>query len=177
VIYAGLSMFAAGSFVAAAAPTLYLVILGRVRQGAGAISAAVMALAADLTRDEHRAKAMALIGSTIGLSFALSLVVSPWLNQHIGVPGIFTMTGVLALAAMLVVWRVVPNVVDTPRVSKSDALSEFWSVLVDPQLARLNYGVFALHAVLMALFIAIPFSLRWQAALPTGAGGLRAWSS
>ncbi|HEV7803722.1 MAG TPA: MFS transporter, partial [Burkholderiales bacterium] len=153
MIYAGLSMFAAGSFVAAAAPTLYLVILGRVMQGAGAISAAVMALAADLTRDEHRAKAMALIGSTIGLSFALSLVVSPWLNQHIGVPGIFTMTGVLALAAMLVVWRVVPNVVDTPRVSKSDALSEFWSVLVDPQLARLNYGVFALHAVLMALFI------------------------
>ena len=83
---------------------IYVVIFGRVLQGAGAISAAVIALAADLTREEHRTKAMAMIGSTIGLTFALSLVASPWLNQLIGVPGIFAMTGVLALLAIGVVY-------------------------------------------------------------------------
>jgi MFS family permease len=167
VIYVGLAVFAGGSFIAAAAPNLYIVILGRVLQGGGAISAAVMAMAADLTREEQRTKAMAMIGSTIGLSFALSLVASPWLNHHIGVPGIFALTGVLAMLAMLVVWRVVPDVTDVRRASKSGVLRDFLSVLVHPQLARLNYGVFALHAVLMALFIAIPFSLR-DAGLPLG---------
>ena len=88
VIYFGLAVFAFGSFVAAAADDIYVVILGRVLQGAGAISAAVIALVADLTREEHRTKAMALIGSMIGLTFAVSLAASPWLNQLIGVPGI-----------------------------------------------------------------------------------------
>jgi MFS family permease len=167
VIYVGLTIFAVGSFVAAAAPNLYIVILGRVLQGAGAISAAVMAMAADLTREEQRAKAMAMIGSTIGLAFAVSLIVSPWLNRHIGVPGIFAMTGVLALLAMVVVWRIVPEVVETKPNTRGGPLRAFVAVLADPQLARVNYGVFALHAVLMALFIAIPFSLR-DAGLPIG---------
>jgi MFS family permease len=167
VIYAGLSLFAFGSLVAAAAPTLYVVIAGRVLQGAGAISAAVMAMAADLTREEQRTKAMAMIGSTIGLAFALSLVASPWLNDHIGVPGIFAMTAVLALVAMLVVWRVVPDVVEVRRESRARALREFGAVIAVAQLARLNYGIFVLHAVLMALFIAVPFALR-DAGLPVG---------
>ena len=179
IIYMGLALFAIGSFIAAAASTIYIVIVGRILQGAGAISAAVMAMAADLTREEHRTKAMAMIGSTIGLAFALSLVGSPWLDRHIGVPGIFAMTGVLALAAMLVVWRIVPDVPDTHTVSRANALREFARVLVHPQLARLNYGIFALHAVLMALFIVVPFSLRdaglalpqhWQVYLPVMLG-------
>src|SRR5574340_568209 len=91
VIYGGLILFAVGSFVAASATDIYGVIFGRIIQGAGAISAAVMALAADLTREEHRTKAMATIGSTIGMTFAVSLVASPWLNHVIGVPGIFAM--------------------------------------------------------------------------------------
>jgi MFS family permease len=165
VIYVGLSLFAAGSFVAAAAPSIYVVIVGRVMQGAGAISAAVMAMAADLTREEQRTKAMAMIGSTIGLAFAVSLVASPWLDSHIGVPGIFAMTGVLALTAMLVVWRVVPDVPDAQVKAPAAGLRQFASVFADPQLVRLNYGVFALHAVLMALFIAIPLSMR-DAGLP-----------
>ena len=165
VIYAGLVIFAAGSFVAAAATSIYVVIAGRVLQGAGAISAAVMAMAADLTRDEHRTKAMAMIGSTIGLAFAFSLVASPWLAGVIGVPGLFALTGVLALAAMLVVWRVVPDVLEQKRSPRVSALGEFWQALCDPQLARLNYGIFVLHAVLMSLFIAVPFSLR-DAGLP-----------
>jgi predicted MFS family arabinose efflux permease len=165
VIYVGLAIFAAGSFIAAAAPNIYVVILGRVLQGGGAISAAVMAMAADLTREEHRTKAMAMIGSTIGLAFAFSLVASPWLAGIIGVPGLFALTGVLAVAAMLVVWRVVPDVPDVPRSAQRAAMREFRDALADPQLARLNYGIFALHAVLMALFIVVPFSLR-DAGLP-----------
>ena len=160
-------MFAAGSFIAAAASTIYVVIAGRVLQGAGAISAAVMAMAADLTREQHRTKAMAMIGSTIGLAFAVSLIASPWLNRHIGVPGIFAMTGILALAAMFVVWQIVPDVFEARAPSRGGMLREFSAVLVDPQLARLNYGIFALHAVLMALFIVVPFRLR-DAGLPLG---------
>ncbi len=179
VIYAGLAIFAAGSFVAALGVHIYIVILGRMLQGAGAISAAVMAMAADLTRDEHRAKAMAMIGSTIGATFALSLVLSPWLNRVIGVPGIFAMTGVLVLCAMGVVYALVPDVPREPRSADVRGLAQFAAVLRDPQLVRLYYGVFALHAVLMALFIAVPFDLRaaglpvdqhWHVYLPVMAG-------
>lgn len=160
VIYLGLLMFAAGSFIAAWAPNIYVVIIGRVLQGAGAISAAVIALASDLTREEHRTKSMAMIGSTIGLVFALSLVLAPWLNDRIGVPGIFTLTGVLALGAMLVIRLIVPSIPDAPVARRSGLWADLKSVLADPQLARLNWGIFALHAVLMALFIAVPFALR-----------------
>lgn len=179
VIYFGLAIFAAGSFVAALGINIYVVILGRMLQGAGAISAAVMAMTADLTRDEHRAKAMAIIGSTIGATFAASLVFSPWLNQVIGVPGIFVMTGVLVLAAMGVVYALVPDVPEAPHRSDMRGLEQFVTVLRDPQLVRLYYGVFALHAILMALFIAVPLDLRaaglpverhWQVYLPVMAG-------
>jgi MFS family permease len=165
VMYLGLLLFAVGSFVAATAPNIYIVILGRILQGAGAISAAVIALAADLTREEHRTKSMAMIGSTIGLVFALSLVAAPWLNQLIGVPGIFAVTGVLALGAMLVIWLIVPPVSSAPVVRTTGLWADLKNVLADPQLARLNWGIFALHAVLMALFIAVPFALR-DAGLP-----------
>ena len=182
VIYVGLAIMAAGSFVAALGIHIHVVILGRMLQGAGAISAAVMAMTADLTRDEHRAKAMAMIGSTIGGTFALSLVLSPWLNRVIGVPGIFALTGILVLSAMWIVYALVPDAPDRPR--RADArggLAEFAAVMKDPQLGRLYYGVFALHAVLMALFIAVPLDLReaglpvdhhWQVYLPVMAGSL-----
>ena len=176
VIYAGLALFALGSFIAAFATDIYWVIFGRIIQGAGAISAAVMALAADLTREEHRTKAMATIGMTIGVVFALSLAVAPALNQWIGVPGIFAMTGILALAAMLVVNKFIPD----PQVSRFHSDTEaspasFGSVLRNTQLLRLDYGIFALHATLMALWLVVPFNLReaglavndhWQIYLP-----------
>jgi MFS family permease len=175
VIYMGLAIFAVGSFVAALGIHIYVVILGRVLQGAGAISAAVMAMAADLTRDEQRTKAMAMIGSTIGATFALSLVASPWLNHVIGVPGIFALTGVLALAAIGVVYGVVPAAPAPPQRHERRGFPAFWQVFKDPQLLRLNYGILALHATLMAMFISVPFSLRaaglgvaqhWQVYLP-----------
>jgi len=176
VIYLGLILFAIGSLVAALAIDIYWVILGRIIQGAGAISAAVMALAADLTREEHRTKAMATIGMTIGTVFAISLIAAPVLNQWIGVPGIFAMTGVLALLAMIVVKEIIPD----PQISRFHSDTEtsaasFGSVLRNTQLLRLNYGIFALHATLMALWLVVPLTLRqagmgaddhWQIYLP-----------
>nr|WP_256598198.1 MFS transporter [Nitrosospira sp. Nsp11] len=176
VIYIGLILFAIGSFVAASATDIYVVILGRVIQGAGAISAAVMALAADLTREEHRTKAMAAIGMTIGATFALSLIIAPALNNVIGVPGIFAMTGVLALLAMVVVFKIIPDPVVSRFHSDTEASAgRFRNVLRNPQLLRLDFGVFALHATLMALWLVVPLSLRttglaadnhWQVYLP-----------
>jgi len=161
VIYAGLVLFALGSFWAAAASDIYMVIVGRSIQGAGAISAALTALLADLTREEHRTKAMAMIGATIGLTFAASLVFGPPLFHLIGMSGIFAMTGVLALVAMLVVKFAVPD----PRISRfhSDAEAapaKLVGVLRNGELARLNFGIFALHAVQMAMFVVVPFALR-----------------
>lgn len=160
VIYFGLILFVLGSFVAASASDIYWVIIGRSIQGAGAISAAVTALLADLTREEHRTKAMAMIGSTIGLMFALSMVLGPALYQYIGVPGMFALTGVLALLAMVVVAVVVPD----PGVSHfhSDAEvapARLKDVLKDKQLLRLNFGIFSLHAAQMAMFTVIPLAL------------------
>ncbi|HMK13814.1 MAG TPA: MFS transporter [Burkholderiales bacterium] len=159
-IYAGLILFAVGSFVAAWAHDIYMIIFGRVLQGSGAISAAVIAMTADLTREEQRTKAMALIGSTIGLTFALSLVAAPLLNQVLGVPGIFAMTGVLALSAIGVVYAVIPDPQHSFSTGGDGQSVRLLAVFFDSQLLRLNYGIFALHAVLMALFMVVPFALR-----------------
>lgn len=179
VIYVGLAIFAAGSFIAALGVHIYVVILGRLLQGAGAIAAPVMAMAADLTREENRAKAMAMIGSTIGATFALSLVFAPWLNGVIGVPGIFVMTGVLVLLSIGVVYGVVPDVPERAHHIHVPAMRQLVATLRDPQLARLNLGTMSLHGVLMALFIAVPLELRrlglpadlhWQVYLPVMLG-------
>jgi len=177
VIYFGLLLFAIGSVVAAMAHDIVWVMIGRSIQGAGAVSAAVTALVADLTSEEHRTKAMAMIGGTIGVTFAFSLVAGPALNQWIGVPGIFAMTGVLALLAIVVVKFVVPD----PRVSRfhSDAEAtpaKLGEVLANKELLRLNFGIFALHAAQMAMFVVVPFALKksgnldenhhWQVYLP-----------
>ena len=159
VIYAGLAVFALGSFIAAAAGTIGWVIVGRCLQGAGAISAAVIALTADLTRDTVRTRAMAVIGITIALTFAASLIAGPVLKAWMGVPGIFALTGVLALAAVAVVRYAVPDP-DHASDERSVSRGQFAQVLVDTQLVRLNFGTFALHAVLMAMFTQIPFALR-----------------
>ena len=158
-IYTGLLLFAAGSFLAAWAPDIYWVIAGRVLQGAGAISAAVIALAADLTREEVRTKAMAIIGVTIGVTFALSMVAGPLLDRWIGVPGIFALTGVLALAAMFMVRF---GIADPPAQAAATSVARLplSAVLGDGALLRLNVGVFVLHALLMAVFVVVPFQLR-----------------
>jgi MFS family permease len=166
-IYLGLVIFAVGSLVAALAQSIYMVILGRVIQGAGAISAAVLALLADLTREESRTKAMAIIGLTIGATFSLSMILGPVLSRMIGVPGIFAMTGVAALLAVAVVRWLVPNAARAVAQSNERGVRSMLRVFADGELARLNLGIFVLHAVLMALFVVVPFSLR-AGGMPSG---------
>lgn len=165
VIVAGLLLFAAGSFVAAFAHDIYWTIFGRAIQGAGAISAAVTAFIADATREEHRTKAMAMVGASIGLTFALSLVGAPPIYAAIGMGGLFALTGVLAVAAIGVVLWVVPA---APARIHHDNPASSRSVVLDPQLLRLNFGIFALHTVQMAMFVVVPVLLveRAQLALP-----------
>ena len=168
VIYVGLAMLSAGSFLAAASESPWLVIAGRMLQGAGAISATVMALAADLTRESQRTKAMAIIGGTIGGVFALSFAAGPFLTRLVGVPGLFAITGVLALVAIVVVRFAVPD--EPPGLRDGAGRMAFRDLLREPELARLNVGIFALHAVLMALFIVVPVALA-HAGLPAAEHG------
>ncbi len=172
IIIVGLLVFALGSFVAAWAPDLSWLIAGRSIQGAGAISAAVTAMLADSTRDEVRTKAMALVGGSIALMFALSLVLAPLLAGSIGLYGLFALTGLLALAGIAaVVWWVPPE----PPVHADRPRGSMLKVLQDPALLRLDFGVFVLHAVQLAMWVAIPAllvaagldkSLHWQVYLP-----------
>ena len=153
VIVAGLLVFALGSVVAACADSLLGLMLGRALQGAGAVSAAVTALLADLTRDSVRTKAMAMVGGSIGLMFALALVLSPLLAAWFGLSGIFTLTTALALAGVAVVLWVVPpepaQQANAPRGAPRELLQH-------PDLLRLNAGVFILHTVQMAMWVAVP---------------------
>ncbi len=172
VIVGGLAVFALGSFVAAFATDVLWVTVGRALQGAGAISAAVTAFIADSTRDEHRTKAMALVGASIGLTFAVSLVAAPLLYAAIGLGGLFGLTGLLALAGIAVVlWGVPP----APAKIAHEGAARWREVALDPQLLRLNAGIFTLHAVQMAMFVVVPVLLvelglplprHWQVYLP-----------
>ena len=182
VIIVGLLIFALGSFVAASATDIWGVMLGRALQGAGAISAAVSALLADLTREEKRTSAMAMIGSTIGLAFAFSLSAGPAIYHWIGVPGMFALTGILALAAILVVKFITPNPGRIAFHSDAEANpARLADVLRNTELLRLNWGIFSLHAAQMAMFIVVPFALvdggldaqqHWQVYLPIMLGSL-----
>jgi MFS family permease len=158
VIVIGLVIFAAGSFVAASATDIWTVIAGRTLQGAGAISSVVMALAADLTHPLHRTKVMAMIGATIGLSFAVSLVGAPWLYERIGMGGLFSLTGVLAFVAIGFVYTLVPE--PPAHAARHEAKRvPLRAVLCDAELARLYFGIFALHIVQVAMFVVVPAAL------------------
>ena len=162
VIVAGLLVFALGSVMAALADNIVGLALGRAIQGAGAVSAAVTALLADQTRDGVRTKGMALVGASIGLTFAASLMLAPPLAARVGLPGLFAITGVLALAAIAAVLWITPA---EPLVHADRPRGRMGDVLFHPSLWRLDVGVFVLHAVQMAMWVAVP-SLLIQAGLP-----------
>lgn len=182
VIYLGLLVFAVGSFMAAVATSLPMLVLARAIQGAGAVSAAVTALVADLTREEVRTRAMAMIGLSIGLTFSASLVISPLLSEYIGVAGLFALTGVLTLLSMLVVKFLVPDPVRSKLHEDAEVQpARFGEVLKNKELLRLNFGIFALQCGMMALFTSLPFALQdlglnkahhWQVYLPATLIGL-----
>ena len=160
IILMGLAVFALGSLLAASADSIYGVVAGRALQGMGAIAAAVLALAADLTRDEQRTKVMAIIGMCIGFSFALSLLVGPIVAEHLGLSGLFAMTAGLALLGMVIVQLLVPNPISqAPKGDTVAAPAKLKAMLTDPQLFRLDAGIFILHLVLTAVFVALPLDL------------------
>jgi predicted MFS family arabinose efflux permease len=156
VITIGLLVFFVGSVVAGTADSALGVVIGRALQGAGAIASTVLALVADLTREEHRSKAMAAIGMSIGLTFALSLVLGPLLSSIYGLSGLFWFTALLALVAIIVLWCAVPSQPILVNKEVSPAKELFGRVLSDKHLLRLNLGIFSLHFVLTALFSTLP---------------------
>lgn len=157
VMIIGLTIFAAGSFVAGFSYTLPMIILGRAIQGAGAISAAISAMIADATREQNRTKAMAFVGMMIGLSFIIALVAGPVLYRSISVPGMFVLTGALAIAAILVVEYVVPDV-EMAGPSAEHGAAEGVRIMTAP-LMRLNFSIFVLNFMQVALFLALPLAL------------------
>lgn len=163
VIIGGLIIFALGSVVAAMADSITGVIIGRALQGSGAIASAVMALAADLTREEHRIKVMASIGMSIGLSFALALVLGPMLHGVFGVEGIFWITALLALGGIFVAKFWVPTPIHSRFHRDAEVeINWFRQAFADPQLLRLDTGIFILHFILVSLFVVMPGMLRDQ---------------
>jgi MFS family permease len=157
VISMGLVFFGIGSIVAAVSSSIYGVILGRVLQGMGAIGSVVLALVADLTREEVRTRAMAIVGITIGLSFVVAIVIGPVIAGAVGVPGIFWITAVLALIGIGITEGLVPTPKRSVRHRDAEAVPALFArVLGDRELLRLDFAIFALHAILTASFLAVP---------------------
>jgi len=161
IIYLGLLIFAIGSLVAAYSETIYGVAIGRALQGAGAIASAILALAADVTRAEQRSKAMGMIGVSIGLAFALSMVAGPMLAPLIGLQGLFLITACGALSGIAIVHFMVPDIVcKAPRGETIAIPAMLGKLSKDPQLLRLNLGILILHMTLTAMFISLPLQLQ-----------------
>lgn len=168
MLYIGLGIFFLGSVISATSDSIYGVIAGRFVQGGGAIAAVIMALLSDLTSEESRTKAMALVGMSIGMSFTLALILGPLVADFGGLKAIFWLTALLALCALL--WAMVAIPSPTVRTKHRDSRvfrDQISDVLKDSELLRLDFGIFALHFVLTAMFIAIPVSLVNQAGLPS----------
>ena len=157
VIVGGLLVFIFGSLVAASAETSAGLIVGRAIQGAGAIASTLMALVSDLTREENRTKAMANIGASIGVSFVLAMIFGPVIATALGLSGVFWVTALLGCLGIIIFLRWVPKAVTVQRNRETHTdLQQIRGLLKDPSLLRLNFGVFALHLILMAAFVVIP---------------------
>lgn len=161
VVLWGLSLFVAGALICAAKDDLLWIALGRGIMGAGAVSAAISAWVADLTREQVRTRAMALVGGSIALSFALSLVIAAPIYRMISLSGIFVVLAILGVVAMLVTYYLLPS----GKISTPIAQASLREVFFRPELVRLNVGVFVLHATQVAMFLVVP-RLLLQAGLP-----------
>jgi predicted MFS family arabinose efflux permease len=156
VIVAGLAVFTAGSVVAALSTSILGVTAGRLIQGAGAVGSSILAWTGDLTREQVRTRAMAIIGVTIGLSFALALVVGPAIAAWQGLSGIFWVTAALGLGGIGITLTLVPTLARSAPIGQGSVLRSFGRVIRNPQLLRLDAGIFALHAILTATFLVVP---------------------
>ncbi len=176
VIISGLIVFCIGSIIAGLSDSIYGVVIGRAIQGMGAIASATLALAADLSREEQRPKVMATIGMFIGLSFAIAMVVGPIVAKSFGLAGLFYLTAILAIVGVLLVVFIVPSSINIAARGDHVAIpNKLINLVKNPQLFRLNTGVFVLHLVLTAMFVTLPIMLtnvgfmvddHWQLYLP-----------
>ena len=167
VIAFGLLLFIIGSIIAALSHSITGIIIGRAIQGAGAVGSTIIALVADLTREEQRTKAMAIIGMTIGLAFSIALFMGPLLNGWIGVPGIFWLTAILGGLGIVVLYVSVPKPTQLSFHRDAEPVpSQFLDILKNPELLRLDLGIFVLHCILTACFLVLPIALQNNAGLP-----------
>lgn len=176
MIIIGLLLFLVGSVIAALSTTIYGILVGRAFQGAGAVSAVIMALVADLTQEVHRTKAMALIGISIGASFGVGIIAGPVISGFGGVQSVFWVTALLTALAILMIIYIVPDPQQSKLHRDAEVVPEdMLQVLKNPDLLRLNYGIFTLHLILMAIFVVVPSLMRnagllagheWQVYLP-----------
>lgn len=168
VILFGLLLFIIGSVIASVAESIWLVIAGRIIQGCGAVSSALMGLVTDLIPEQQRIKAMALIGISIGMAFAVAFILSPIINSITGFPRIFQVSAAMALLAIIVLYVVVPTpqTDDCPTYMKL-SLVTLRQLITTSDLLRLNVGVFILHAVLMSNFVTVPALIQMYGGLPS----------
>jgi len=168
IITLGLIIFILGSLLAASTDSVYGLILGRALQGAGAVAAAIMALAADLTSEQHLTKVMAFIGISIGAAFSIAFVLGPLLYTHIGINGLFYLGTCLALLAIFTLWMIVPNPVKQQQSHASSInIQGLKAVLFNSHLIKLDISIFTSHLILMANFVVIPVVLRDFVQLPS----------
>lgn len=161
VLTFGLILFACGSLLGAYTTSIYGMIIARSLQGTGAIGSVLIALLADLTPDEQRTKAMAVIGATIGLSFTLAMVISPAISSYFGLAGIFYLTTFLAVLGLILLHAVIPNPVNEPfHLDSETNPALFKRVFCNRHLQRLNIGIFCQHFILTGTFFAIPMVLQ-----------------
>ena len=168
IIISGLILFLIGSIVAALSTTIHGVLLGRAIQGSGAIAAPIMALVADLTQEVHRTKAMALIGLSIGVAFGVAITAGPIIAGFIGVHGLFWLIAGLSFIAIFVVKFLVPDPQHSKMHRDAELVpSQFFNILKNTELLRLNYGIFVLHALLTASFVVLPLLMRDAGLVPS----------
>ncbi|WP_435947372.1 MFS transporter [Dryocola sp. BD586] len=166
LIVGGLLIFVLGSVIAALSGSIWGIILGRALQGSGAIAAAVMALLSDLTREQNRTKAMAFIGVSFGITFAIAMVLGPIITHSLGLNALFWMIAILAAGGILITLWVVPNTENHVLNRESGMVKGCFSkVLAEPKLLKLNFGILCLHVMLMSTFVALPGQLE-QAGFP-----------
>ena len=167
IIVLGLIIFGIGSLIAATADSVHGLLIGRALQGAGAVAAALMALAADLTRKECRTKAMACIGISIGAAFSIAFILGPILYAYIGIKGLFYLSACLSILAIITLLTIVPTPTKKVRNVNPPNLRDIKSVLVNTSLVKLDISIFSSHLILMANFVAIPITLRDSMQLAT----------
>lgn len=171
LIILGLVLFALGGAIAAMSHTIYGVIIGRAIAGAGAVSAVVMALLADVTREEQRTKAMAVMGMSIGVSFVIAFSLGPWLTSQVGISGLFWVTTIMGIAAIFML-MLVPKVTRHHRNFRQGYVAQLKQVIQMGDLNRLHVSVFSLHLLLTAMFIYVPSQLIEFANIPLAKHGM-----